>query len=417
MPAKDLSERSRKAEILDTAANVFAAMGVRASMKDIADACNILPGSIYFHFESKDAIIVDIIQRYQDDLDSIVLQAKNESVLAGKTQADRVIAFGQAIALCAVRHPAALLMTIFEPPAGASDELRRLMLRTPTVIHEEMLDLLRSGDDIRPLIDQPMLSNRLCESMMRHGIVDSNLGQGAERLPELRCRVLLDGLARQMPSYATLDSSAALRAAKQAVASWQDDCGKDERTIHLLSVARTEFARRGYEVATTREIVAASGLSIGAVYRLFPSKNEMLSAILSGYSERRKAAWDAVLHAISTPLEKLDALTWLYVKLLERFRDEIRIQFGLVRGAPLDTRRIGPLPNFPDMEKLLEEGIRTGEIRPYDGPIDAYARCVSEALWTPENVLDAVGGKLSHELARETVLGGALKRSGQPQSG
>jgi AcrR family transcriptional regulator len=152
-------------------------------------------------------------------------------------------------------------------------------------------------------------------------------------------------------------------------------------------------------------------LSIGAVYRLFPSKEKMLAAILFGYSQRRKAAWDAVLETASTALEKLDALTWLYLKLLERFRDEIRIQFGLVRGAPRGARPVGPLPNVTDMQTLLEGGIRTGEIRLHEVSIEAYARCVSEALWTPESVLDAVGVEQAHRLARLSVLGGALKPS------
>ena len=37
----------RRAEILDTAARLFASSGMRTSLKQIADACGILPGSLY----------------------------------------------------------------------------------------------------------------------------------------------------------------------------------------------------------------------------------------------------------------------------------------------------------------------------------------------------------------------------------
>jgi Bacterial regulatory proteins, tetR family len=40
----------RKTEILETAATLFASSGLRTSLKEIADACGILPGSLYHHF-------------------------------------------------------------------------------------------------------------------------------------------------------------------------------------------------------------------------------------------------------------------------------------------------------------------------------------------------------------------------------
>ena len=62
---------TRRTEILDTAAALFASSGLRTSLKEIADACGILPGSLYHHFESKEAIIVELVERYHDDLDAI----------------------------------------------------------------------------------------------------------------------------------------------------------------------------------------------------------------------------------------------------------------------------------------------------------------------------------------------------------
>ena len=62
---------TRRTEILDTAAALFASSGLRTSLKEIADACGILPGSLYHHFESKEAIIVELVERYRADLDAI----------------------------------------------------------------------------------------------------------------------------------------------------------------------------------------------------------------------------------------------------------------------------------------------------------------------------------------------------------
>ncbi len=66
---------ARRTEILDTAAALFASSGLRTSLKEIADACGILPGSLYHHFESKEAIIVELVERYRADLDDIAEEA------------------------------------------------------------------------------------------------------------------------------------------------------------------------------------------------------------------------------------------------------------------------------------------------------------------------------------------------------
>jgi AcrR family transcriptional regulator len=306
------------------------------------------------------------------------------------------------------------MMTLYEPPTGASDELRRLVGQTPTAIHNAMLEILRSDHNgcgsVRAGVDPAMLSDRLCESMLRHGVADFHLGAQAQYLPNLRCRILMDGLAVAPPDNAALDTSPALGAVVEAATHWNDVEQDNERTAHLLRVARREFARRGYGVTTLRDICAASGIKAGTAHRLFASKENLLSVIIDNYKIQRNAAWDAVLHSPSTPLEKLDALLGLHVRLQERFSDEIRIQFGFVLETPLNTRRIVAPSKLHDLECLLEAGVQSGEIRRQDLPISLYARCVYEAFWTSDAVLRKVGPEGSLDLARNTVLAGGLDR-------
>jgi AcrR family transcriptional regulator len=405
----------RRAEILETAARMFAISGMRTSMKEIGNECGILPGSLYHHFESKEAIIIELICRYQADLDRVAADTLEEQRAAIPAPLrERVMRFGQAIAGCAVRHPAALLMTLYEPPTGASDELRRLVGRTPTAIHNVMLEILRSDHDgcgrVRAGVDPAILGDRLCESMLRHGVADFHLGPQAQDLPNLRCRILLDGLAASPPDNAALDTSPAHRAMLETATHWNDAEQDNERTAHLLRVARREFARRGYGVTTLRDIGVASGIKAATAHRLFPSKENLLSVIIDNYDIQRNAAWDAILHSPSTPLEKLDALLGLHVKLQERFGDEIRIQFGFVLETPLITRRIAAPSKLHDVECLLEAGVQSGEIRRQDLPISLYARCVYEAFWTSDGALREAGPERCRDLARNTVLAGALDR-------
>src|SRR6201991_4242929 len=69
---------TRRTEILQTAASLIASSGLRTSLQEIADAAGILPGSLYHHFESKEAILVELIRRYQDDLDRIAERAQGK---------------------------------------------------------------------------------------------------------------------------------------------------------------------------------------------------------------------------------------------------------------------------------------------------------------------------------------------------
>src|SRR6201991_2992599 len=73
----------RRTEILKTANAVIATSGLRTSLQQIADAAGILAGSLYHHFESKEAILVELIRRYHAELDRI-----GESALARLDEPD-----------------------------------------------------------------------------------------------------------------------------------------------------------------------------------------------------------------------------------------------------------------------------------------------------------------------------------------
>ena len=120
------TDSERREEILETAASLFASSGIRTALKEIGDACGILPGSLYHHFESKDAIIIELVQRYRDELDHVAKEALDSLHEPGPTGVEaRVVDLGGAIAACAIRHRAALLLTLYEPPSSAGDELVR----------------------------------------------------------------------------------------------------------------------------------------------------------------------------------------------------------------------------------------------------------------------------------------------------
>ncbi|TDC48156.1 TetR/AcrR family transcriptional regulator [Actinomadura sp. KC345] len=59
----------RRAELLATAAEVFASQGYSATtVRKVADAAGILGGSLYYHFDSKEAMADEILSTFLDDM-------------------------------------------------------------------------------------------------------------------------------------------------------------------------------------------------------------------------------------------------------------------------------------------------------------------------------------------------------------
>jgi AcrR family transcriptional regulator len=408
---------TRRTEILQTAASLIASSGLRTSLQEIADAAGILPGSLYHHFESKEAILIELIQRYQEDLNRI-----GQTALARLDEPDsrpaweQITDLGKAIANCAVQHGAALQMSFYEGPS-ADPELIQLTQQRPTAIQEAMLQTLRAArwsGYIKPDIDLPTLADRICQTMLQVGLAVMRHNSPADQVAELLCRIILQGLAAGAPTDAALDRSNAFAAADQVIETWADDSDADpsDKAAHIRAVARTEFGRKGYEVTTIRDIASAAGLGTGTVYRVIGSKDELLASIMRSFGEKVAAGWVSVLHSDATPVEKLDALSWVNVNVLDQFSDEFRIQLAWMRQSPPDTPNPGWFysASVRQMKSLLSEGIRSGEIS-IDAPSTTMlARCLVGLQWIPENILRAVGKRAALVHVRDTVLRGVAVR-------
>jgi AcrR family transcriptional regulator len=406
------ADGERREEILETAASLFASSGLRTSLRDIADACGILPGSLYHHFESKEAIIVELVQRYRDELDQVAKEASDAIHWRDERSVEeRVVELGDAIAACAVRHRAALLLTLYEPPTGAGDELVELARQTPTAIDGAMFEILAAGQaEIRAGIDVRLLAERICQSMLHVGVGVFHRSHAARQLPAQKCRVLLHGVARRTVAKAKLDKSPAMNAAREVIAGW-DEPEDDDRAAHLRAIGRAEFGRRGYEATTIRDIAKAAGMSTGSVYRMFGSKDELLLSIMESFSENVAVGWDAVVRSPSSPIEQLDALLWLNVNLLSRFSEEFNIQLAWLRQSPPSSVDLGLSfgRQLQQLKELLVAGERAGELHVEGSSAINRARSMYELILTPENIIREAGLRPAHALARDTVLRGAMR--------
>ena len=128
---------------------------------------------MYHHFESKEAILVELVRRYYADSNRIgeIAHEKLDKP-DSRSAADKIVELGSAIARCAVEHRAALQMSFFEAPS-ANPELVELLQNPPTAVQQAMLQTLRAGrwsGFIRSDIDLPTLADRICQTMMHVGL-------------------------------------------------------------------------------------------------------------------------------------------------------------------------------------------------------------------------------------------------------
>lgn len=416
--SNDDADDTRRAEIMQIASSVVAASGLKTSLNQIAEAAGILPSSMYHHFDSKEAIFVELMRKFHSELDLVGTLALERMREHGDTSPEESIRrLCIDIARCADDNRAALQMSFYEIPS-AHKELSALTHRPPTKIYDAMLEALRAArltKSVRADVEIPILADRLCQSMLHVGLDVIRHKAPPDQTAITLYQLVMRGLAAKPPTDAALDKSAALAAAERAISTWVGDDHvdvDDERMTHIFRVARREFGRKGYELTTTRDIASAAGLTAATFNRLIKSKEQLLGAVMHGFDQKVSAGWNAVLKSDSTAVEKLDALTWVNINVLDKFSDEFRIQLAWMRQSPPSAPTPGKsfATRIRQVKTVLVEGDHAGELRVDTRSVESLARCVVDIMWIPDTILDSVGQRSALLIARDFLLRGSAVR-------
>ncbi|MGE5139027.1 MAG: TetR/AcrR family transcriptional regulator [Rudaea sp.] len=152
-----------------------------------------------------------------------------------------------------------------------------------------------------------------------------------------------------------------------------------ERKNQIVESAIAVFARRGLKEATMDDIVAESGLSKGALYWYFKSKDEIVGAIVDYFFNLELAGIRALPEAPGSARERLRQLTQLTIAEVRRVRPVIPVVYEFYslafrnKGVQKVLRRY--LSAYLEiLAPLVQQGIERGEFRSVD------ARQISIAL-------------------------------------
>jgi AcrR family transcriptional regulator len=145
----------------------------------------------------------------------------------------------------------------------------------------------------------------------------------------------------------------------------------EERKDQILEAATKVFARQGIQEARMDDIVKESGLSKGALYWYFKSKEDIIFAILSNLFERELADLQKLIEAEGSAGDRLIEFTRHTVADLKRMPlfMPLAYEFYTLSFRNKTVRRALKryLHGYFDiLMPIIQQGIDRGEFRPVD---------------------------------------------------
>ena len=186
-----------------------------------------------------------------------------------------------------------------------------------------------------------------------------------------------------------------------------------ERTeAALREAALTLMSRHGYDAVTMRQLAAEVGVQAAALYRYFPTKEDLLFTLMREHMEGLLAAWETARPASSDPAARLSAFVRNHIRFHVERRHSTHVSNMELRSLSRE-RLTSMLKLRSTYEKELRQILRNGA---EDG---AFA--VEEPALTAMAIIQMITGvivwfrpdeRLTVEEVAETYLGMTLRLVG-----
>ncbi len=141
----------------------------------------------------------------------------------------------------------------------------------------------------------------------------------------------------------------------------------EERKKQILKCAVKVFAQTNYQSTRVADIAAEAGISEAAVYKHFPSKNEIYLDVLKHMSTRILTFWKEEIHKETDAYQALRNMGLTYFRRMSRHPDELKVQFQAIAevGNPEIADRLHQdHQNYMNLiRKVIQRGIREGSFR------------------------------------------------------
>jgi len=143
-----------------------------------------------------------------------------------------------------------------------------------------------------------------------------------------------------------------------------------ETRQRLVNAAVEEIAREGYENASISRITQAAGVATGTIYNYFPSKHELMLAILTEIGTAHCAYIAGRIRQEEDIFRRAERLMDVVFAYVADYPQQARIIFTMLQGANL-TFKVHMSQVYLPLSRLISEeilapGMETGVFPPMD---------------------------------------------------
>lgn len=163
---------------------------------------------------------------------------------------------------------------------------------------------------------------------------------------------------------------------------------KERRRQDILDAALEVFIGKGYQQATVDDVAARCGMSVGAIYRYFPTKSDIMLTLVEQRLGRTPELFARMTAGVADPWERLVRCVDLFVSALRVRHPETgrlllvtwaeALQDGQVRQGL--HRRFAGVVEY--LAGIIRAGLEAGRFRPDVNPegLAATLLCTADAV-------------------------------------
>jgi AcrR family transcriptional regulator len=168
----------------------------------------------------------------------------------------------------------------------------------------------------------------------------------------------------------------------------------EETRGRILDAAIRKFAIAGYDAASVDDICALAGVSKGAFYHHFPTKQALFLALMQGWLEMIDMGLEAV-RADTIPeilIKMTDLLPGVFAAAEDRLPMFLEFWLQASRDETIWKAIIAPYRHYQEhFSKLIKAGITEGSIKPVDPQVAAQVIVSLAVGLVLQGVLDPHG--------------------------
>ncbi len=136
----------------------------------------------------------------------------------------------------------------------------------------------------------------------------------------------------------------------------------EKRKSEILDVAEQLFAEKGFDNASTNDIIGQIGIARGTLYHHFKSKEEILDAIVERMTREKIMQAESIIEDQSIPITERLTLSFLALNVNSKAGIAVLEQMHKPQNALLHQKMQESVVRgvVPLMEKLIREGNASG---------------------------------------------------------